>query len=73
MKKYYVSLVYDLIGYYLEYNAESEKAVREYLTRTYLRNNVYKLPWCSVYSERPEDETKIIPVNGTLYEEDYEN
>lgn len=73
MKKYYVSLVYDLMGYYLEYNAESEKAVRQYLARTYYVKGVWKIPWCAVYSELPIHEgfkSEVIPVNGTLYEEE---
>ena len=55
MKPFYVSLTYDLIGVFLVFNAESERAVRNWLEQEYLdkKTGVWKLPWCSVYSERP--------------------
>ena len=55
MKIFYVSLVRDLIGVFLVFNAESETAVRNYLEHEYLdkKTGVWKLPWCSIYSARP--------------------
>lgn len=61
MHTYYVSLVYDLLGCYLEYQAESEGALREYLAERYLVgkdpgdmfSGTWKLPWCAVYLEIP--------------------
>ena len=51
MQNFYVSLVRDLLGYYILFEAESASAVRKYLEREYLRNGEYRLPWCAVYSE----------------------
>jgi hypothetical protein len=55
MKTFYVSLTRDLIGVFLVFNAESERAVRNYLEQEYIdkKTGVWKLPWCSVYSKRP--------------------
>jgi hypothetical protein len=54
MNTYYVSLTHDLIGVYLEFQAESESAVRRYLESEYLsKGGVWKLPWCAVYTKRP--------------------
>ena len=71
---YYVSLVRDLLGTYLEFEAESEKAVREYLVDTYFDDGTWKLPWCSVYEKIPEcDISSAIIVKtkcGMLYEKE---
>lgn len=61
MFTYYVSLVRDLLGCYLEYEAESEQVLREYLAERYLVGQIpgdlfsgtWKLPWCSIYLEIP--------------------
>lgn len=53
MKNFYVSLVGDLLGAYLVFEAESETAVHQYLEREYLRRGTWKLPWCSIYTEKP--------------------
>lgn len=50
---FYVSLVKDLLGCYLKLTAENEEAVRAYLAFEYQKDGVWKLPWCSVYSEVP--------------------
>ena len=70
MKTFYVSLVFDLIGVYLEYQAESEKAVRQYLEREYLRKGVWKMPWCAVYSTPPKEPNAVVikAKCGTIYE-----
>jgi hypothetical protein len=49
MKTFYVSLVRDLLGVYLEFQAESEAAVHEYLKSEYHRNGEWRLLWCAVY------------------------
>jgi hypothetical protein len=43
----------DLLGVYIEYQAESRKALEQYLQRQYLRNGIWKLPWCAIYEEKP--------------------
>lgn len=55
MKNFYVSLVGDLLGAFLVFEAESETAVHQYLEREYLREGTWTLPWCSVYAEPPAD------------------
>jgi hypothetical protein len=78
VKKFYVSLVHDLIGVYLEFNADSEQAVRSYLKHKYFdqKADVWKLPWCSVYSKRPVascgQEPIIIPAGRGYTEDLYE-
>lgn len=73
MKTYYVSLVKDLIGVYLIFEAESELAVRQYLIKEYWKNNTWGLPWCAVYEVIPEvpcDRRILIYSScGPLYEE----
>jgi hypothetical protein len=74
MKTFYVSLVRDLLGCYIEFQAESELAVRQYLVKEYFepRYQVWKLPWCSVYEVKPtidRDLTIIKAKSGPLYEE----
>lgn len=54
IKTFYVSLVRDLLGAYLQFEAESERAIREYLFDTYRDNGIWKLPWCSIYEEISE-------------------
>lgn len=54
IKTFYVSLVKDLLGTYLAFEAESEQAVREYLLATYNFEGTWKLPWCGIYEEIPE-------------------
>ena len=52
MKKFYVSLTRDLLGYFIEFRADSRSSVEYYLRREYyISNGMYKLPWCSVYTE----------------------
>jgi hypothetical protein len=72
MKSFYVSMSYDLLHVYIEYKAESDKAVRQYLERQYLRNGVWKLPWCAIYTVLPANEPERYIVKaqcGTIYEE----
>lgn len=63
MKTFYVSLTRDLMGVYLVFQAESEGAVRSYLEHEYLdqKTGVWKLPWCSVYAERPVSRMSSLP------------
>lgn len=79
-KKYYVSLVGDLIGCYVQFEADCEEAVRLYLAHTYRHNTekgttVWGLPWCAVYDEVPECEqggALIIRARcGVLYKEEF--
>jgi hypothetical protein len=55
MKTFYVSLVRDLLGAYLVYNAQDEAAVRTHLAASYLdpTTKVWKLPWCAIYDHVP--------------------
>lgn len=70
MKIYYVSLTRDLIGCYLKFKAESELAVRQYLFENYKCDEVWKLPWCSIYDVPPDDGDFFINAKcGALYEE----
>lgn len=73
MKSYFVSLTRDLLGVYIEYRAESEQAVRQYLEREYYRNGEWRLPWCAVYESVPPSHTTtpvILQAKcGTIYEE----
>lgn len=56
MNTYYISLVKDLLGCYLMVTADSELAVRYYLANTYrTKDGTWKLPWCSIYTDRPKD------------------
>jgi hypothetical protein len=71
MKDYYVSLVRDLFDCYLVFFAESELAVRQYLAHEYFveETSTWKLPWCSIYTEKPRDSRHIIKSTcGPLYE-----
>jgi hypothetical protein len=83
MKTYYVSLVRDLIGAYLEVDADSEITVKKYLACEYLNRatGAWALPWCSVYSDPPEEHYGHAPIiirrrDGALVaryvDEDYE-
>jgi hypothetical protein len=80
MRRFYVSLVRDLLGYYLVFEAESERAVRLYLESEYKQNGVQKLPWCSVYAEpvylaqsrQFHVKGEIRATCGPLYEEAFE-
>ncbi len=73
MKKFYVSLVKDLLDYYLEFEAESELAVRQYLMKEYWRDEQWTLPWCGVYPQVPDvigTNPRVIKAKcGPLYEE----
>jgi len=69
MKPFYVSLVKDLLGYYLVVHAESETAVRQYLVKNYMKNGEWGLPWCSVYDNAPKQAKGLIEVHGSVYEE----
>jgi len=54
---FYVSLVNDMRGVYLAFEADSEFAVRAHLARQYRApNGEWKLPWCSVYTQIPDCE-----------------
>lgn len=72
MQAYFVSLTGDLLNVYIEYRAESKKAVHQYLEKTYLHkaSGVWKLPWCAVYEVVPTHTgTLIIPAKcGELWE-----
>lgn len=71
MKTFYVSLVGDLMGAFLAYEADSEESVRNHLANHYLVGSVWKLPWCSVYGSLESlgcDNPIIIPVHGHLME-----
>lgn len=75
MKTFYVSMAQDLLHVYIAYEAESEKAVHQYLERQYLRKGVWKLPWCAVYAKLPVNEPEQIVVHakcGTIYEQEEE-
>ena len=75
MLTFYVSLAADLLGVYIEYQAESRAAVNQYLEREYFRNGIWKIPWCAIYTERPQanrftGEPNIVRATcGTLMEE----
>lgn len=67
---YYVSLSKDLLYCYIEFEADSEELVREYLLEEYYvsayqTGGTWKLPWCSIYENTiPEcdaDHAIIIP------------
>jgi hypothetical protein len=74
VKTFYVSMAADLLGVYIAYEAESRKAVNQYLEREYYRNGVWKIPWCAIYEKIPEKRLGIEPIIvhatcGTLGEE----
>ena len=74
IKSFYVSLTHDLMGVYIEFKAESETAVRQYLAREYLdKKGVWKLPWCAVYSPLPAErglpQVVVMAGCGAIYEE----
>lgn len=77
MKTFYLSMAADLIGVYIEFQAESRVALEQYLEREYLRHGVWKLPWCAIYTEldRRSAERIGLPVHvvkaqcGQLFEE----
>ena len=54
MQTFYVSMAADLLGVFIEYRAESRLALEQYLERQYLRNGVWKIPWCAIYREHPK-------------------
>jgi hypothetical protein len=73
MESFYVSLVHDLLGVFVEYKADSRRAVELYLDKTYFRNGVWKLPWCGIYKERPLAPCTIVQAQcGRIYEADFE-
>lgn len=54
MQTFYVSMARDLLGVFIEFEAESETAVHRYLESEYLTaNGTWKLPWCAVYRDLP--------------------
>ena len=55
MKTFYVSLVRDLIGLYIAFEAEDEATVRMHLANEYLdpKTGIWKLPWCAIYEKIP--------------------
>lgn len=76
LKQFYVSLVKDLLGCYILFEAESEQAVRQYLLKEYsITNNsitTWKLPWCGIYDKMPERDDIVVLIKarcGPLYEE----
>lgn len=72
MKSFYVSLVHDLLGVYIEYQADSRRAVELYLDKTYYRNGVWKLPWCGIYEEHPLAPSTIVRAQcGRIFEGDF--
>lgn len=77
LKTFYVSLVRDLIGCYLVFEADSEHAVRLYLAEQYrTKEGVWKLPWCAIYHD-PSEIYEVNPVLikatcGRIYEMDYD-
>jgi hypothetical protein len=54
MKTFYVSMAADLLGVYIAYEAESRKAVNQYLERQYFSHGQWKIPWCAIYEKIPE-------------------
>jgi hypothetical protein len=74
MQTFYVSMAADLLGVYIAFQAESITAVHQYLAKQYLRNGIWKIPWCAVYREKPVPRG-YIPVIiveaqcGTLFEQ----
>lgn len=74
MNTYYVSLVKDLIGYYLKIEADCELTVRKYLCKEYREGNIQTLPWCSIYSSEEIKDGYHVPFHvikascGTLYD-----
>lgn len=61
--RYYVSLTKDLLGCFLEFEADQAETVRLYLTNEYYRDG-WKLPWCSIYTEQKFKEQTNKP--GTI-------
>jgi hypothetical protein len=59
MRMFYVSLVADLLGVYIEYEATSREAVEQYLEAHYYREGIWKLPWCSIYDTLPEQSASL--------------
>jgi len=57
--KWYVSLVKDLIGYYLEFEADSRETVQMYLQEEYYQNKVWKLPWCSIFAAQEFEQQRF--------------
>ena len=73
MRKFYVSMTQDLLGVYIEYTANSDKAVRLYLAKRYLAGKVWKLPWCAVYTEAPPYAIIVQAQCGQIWEADYDH
>ena len=72
MKTFYVSMAEDLLHVYIAFEAESDKAVHQYLERKYLRKGTWKLPWCAIYTILPANEPERIIVHakcGTIFEQ----
>jgi len=70
MKTFYVSLSQDLLHVYIEYQAESQNALHQYLAEKYLQKGVWKLPWCSIYEKLPAGERNQVVVKaqcGTIF------
>jgi hypothetical protein len=71
MRNFYVSMTRDLLGVYIEYRADSEKAVRLYLEKKYMRSGIWMLPWCAVYTAAPTGAVIVKAQCGQIYEADY--
>lgn len=75
--KFYVSLVKDLLGYYIEFEADSKETVRKYLEYEYYDKGTWKLPWCSVYDAQEFEQLRTHRVSikakcGVLLAENFE-
>jgi hypothetical protein len=64
--KFYVSLVRDLLGYYLEIEADSKVTVRQYLCNEYWRKGTWLLPWCEVYDEKQLEEAGLTSADDKI-------
>jgi len=73
MRKFYVSMVRDLLGVYIEFEADSERAVRLYLEKKYLYNGIWMIPWCAVYTEAPPNAIIVQAQCGRIWEADYDD
>lgn len=71
--KYYISLVHELIGYFVVVIAPSELCVRQYAAKYYGRL------WCSVYTEKEFNrmsklyDVKVINIDKPTHLEEGEN
>lgn len=68
MNKFYVSLTRDLMGIYLEFTANSQEAVRQYLREEYLRKRQWQIPWLAIHDSVPSEGCIVRAKCGPLYE-----